>query len=99
MVGLLVVPIQMSLIPIFKLFVWLHINNTFLGVWLAHTAFGLPLAVFLLYNFISQLPSDLFETASLGGATPLPDVHSHRPAVVVAGVGGIRHLPVPVGLE
>ena len=69
MVGLLVVPIQMSLIPIFKLFVWLHINNTFLGVWLAHTAFGLPLAVFLLYNFISQLPADLFETASLDGAT------------------------------
>jgi len=69
MVGLLVVPIQMSLIPIFKLYVWLHINNTFLGVWLAHSAFGLPLAVFLLYNFISQLPADLFETASIDGAT------------------------------
>jgi len=69
MVGLLVVPLQMSLIPIFRLYVWLHINNTFLGIWLAHTAFGLPLAVFLLYNFISQLPVDLFETASIDGAT------------------------------
>ncbi len=47
----------------------LGINNTFLGVWLAHTAFGLPLAIFLLYNFISQLPGDLFETASIDGAT------------------------------
>ncbi len=47
----------------------LGINGSFLGVWLAHTAFGLPLAVFLLYNFISQLPSDLFETASIDGAS------------------------------
>jgi len=36
---------------------------------LAHSAFGLPLAIFLLYNFISQLPGDLFETASIDGAT------------------------------
>ena len=45
------------------------ISGTFLGVWLAHTGFGLPLAIFLLYNFISQLPGDLFETASIDGAT------------------------------
>jgi alpha-glucoside transport system permease protein len=68
-VGLLVVPLQMSLIPILRLYVTLHINYTFLGVWLAHSAFGLPLAIFLLYNFISQLPQDLFETASIDGAT------------------------------
>jgi alpha-glucoside transport system permease protein len=68
-VGLLVVPLQMSLIPVLQVYSALHINGTFLGVWLAHTGFGLPLAIFLLYNFISQLPGDLFETASLDGAT------------------------------
>jgi alpha-glucoside transport system permease protein len=63
------VPLQMSLIPILRLYDFLDINHSFLGVWIAHTAFGLPLAIFLLYNFISQLPQDLFETSSLDGAT------------------------------
>ncbi len=68
-VGLLVIPLQMSLIPILRLYGELGIGGTFLGVWLAHSAFGLPLAIFLLYNFISQLPVDLFETASIDGAS------------------------------
>jgi alpha-glucoside transport system permease protein len=68
-VALLVVPLQMSLIPVLQLYANLGINGTFLGVWLAHTGFGLPLAIFLLYNFMAQLPNDLFETASLDGAT------------------------------
>jgi alpha-glucoside transport system permease protein len=68
-VGLLVVPLQMALIPVLQIFSELGIAGTFLGIWLAHTGFGLPLAVFLLYNFISQLPDDLFETASIDGAT------------------------------
>ena len=68
-VALLVVPLQMALIPVQQFYGFLGINNTFIGVWLAHTAFGLPLAIFLLYNFISQLPNDLFETASIDGAT------------------------------
>jgi alpha-glucoside transport system permease protein len=68
-VALLVVPLQMALIPVQELYRGIGINQTFLGVWLAHTAFGLPLAIFLLYNFISQLPGDLFETASIDGAT------------------------------
>ena len=68
-VALLVVPLQMALIPVLELYRGLGINNSFLGVWLAHTSFGLPLAIFLLYNFISQLPNDLFETASIDGAT------------------------------
>ena len=70
-VGLLVVPLQMSLIPILRLYGNLHLNGTFLGIWLAHTAFGLPLAIFLLYNFISQLPKDLFESAAIDGASHL----------------------------
>ena len=68
-VGLLVVPLQMALIPVLQIYSELGIAGTFLGIWLAHTGFGLPLAVFLLYNFISQLPEDLFETASIDGAT------------------------------
>ena len=70
-VALLVVPIQMSLIPILKIYAAGNLYGTFLGIWLAHTGFGLPLAIFLLYNFISQLPRDLFESAALDGATHL----------------------------
>ncbi|HYK95371.1 MAG TPA: carbohydrate ABC transporter permease [Candidatus Dormibacteraeota bacterium] len=68
-VALLVVPLQMALIPILKLYSGASLYGTFLGIWLAHTAFGLPLAIFLLYNFMSQLPRDLFESASIDGAT------------------------------
>jgi alpha-glucoside transport system permease protein len=70
-VGLLVVPIQMSLIPILQIYSNGNLYGSFLGIWLAHTGFGLPLAIFLLYNFNSQLPRDLFESASIDGATHL----------------------------
>ena len=70
-VGLLVVPIQMSLIPILKIYSAGNLYGSFLGIWLAHTGFGLPLAIFLLYNFISQLPRDLFESAAIDGASHL----------------------------
>ena len=70
-VGLLVVPIQMSLIPILQIYSAGNLYGSFLGIWLAHTGFGLPLAIFLLYNFISQLPRDLFESASIDGASHL----------------------------
>jgi alpha-glucoside transport system permease protein len=68
-VGLLVVPLQMALIPVLQLYAELGWIGSFLGVWLAHAGFGLPLAVFLLYNFIAQLPEDLFESAAIDGAT------------------------------
>jgi alpha-glucoside transport system permease protein len=79
-VGLLVVPLQMALIPILRLynegatagqyilFPDLDLNGTFLGVWLAHAAFGLPLAVYLLRNYIGSLPSSLIESAKMDGA-------------------------------
>ena len=70
-VALLVVPIQMSLIPILQIYAAGNLYGSFLGIWLAHTGFGLPLAIFLLYNFMSQLPRDLFESASIDGATHL----------------------------
>ncbi|MCP4304992.1 MAG: carbohydrate ABC transporter permease [bacterium] len=68
-VGLLVVPLQMTLVPLLQLYTDLELTGTFLGVWLAHTGFGLPLAVYLLYNYISQLPKDLFESAHIDGAS------------------------------
>ena len=70
-VGLLVVPLQMTLIPVLRLFSGLHIAGTFPAIWLAHTAYGLPFAVFLLRNFIGALPRDLFEAAILDGASDL----------------------------
>ena len=98
-VALLVVPIQMSLIPILQIYAAGNLYGSFLGIWLAHTGFGLPLAIFLLYNFMSQLPRDLFESAAIDGASAPPDVHPARPAAVHPGPRGDRHLPVPVGLE
>lgn len=68
-VGLLVVPLQIALIPVLKAYLAIHLNGTFLAVWLAHAGFGLALATYLLYNYISQLPKDLIESASLDGAS------------------------------
>ncbi len=70
-VGLMVVPLQMSLIPLLRLYTRLDLNGTFLGIWLAHTGFGLPLAVFLLYGYISSLPEEIIESARVDGASPL----------------------------
>jgi alpha-glucoside transport system permease protein len=79
-VGLLVVPLQMALIPILRLFTqgiiigrWivfpdLDLNQSFLGIWLAHAAFGLPLAIYLLRNYIGSLPSSIIESARIDGA-------------------------------
>lgn len=69
-VGLLVVPLQMTLIPILRLYNKLHLTGTFPGIWLAHTGYGLPLAIYLLRNFFGTLPRDLFESAYLDGASP-----------------------------
>ncbi len=68
-VGLLVVPLQIALIPILRDYVKLNLNGTFLAVWLAHTGFGLPLATYLLYNYISSLPRDILESAFIDGAS------------------------------
>ena len=69
MIGLLVVPIQTTLIPVLRAYNTLGLAGTFWGVWLAHTAYGLPLGIYLLRNYISSLPRDLIEAAMLDGAT------------------------------
>lgn len=79
-VGLLVVPLQMALIPILKLYSQgiaiggftiipdLDLNGTYMAVWLAHTGFGLPLATYLLRNYIGSLPASTIESAKIDGA-------------------------------
>jgi alpha-glucoside transport system permease protein len=68
-VGLLVVPLQMTLIPILRLYNRLHLTGTFPGIWLAHTGYGLPFAVYLLRNFFGTLPKEMLESAELDGAS------------------------------
>lgn len=68
-VALLVVPLQIALVPILKDYSRLGLNGTFLAIWLAHTGFGLPLATYLLYNYISGLPRDILESAFIDGAS------------------------------
>jgi len=81
LVGLLAVPLQLTFIPLLTLAVKLGLNsgNTlpgglnagFLAVWIAHTAYGLPFAIYLLANFFRVLPTDLFESAEIDGAGPV----------------------------
>ncbi len=68
-VALLVVPLQIALIPILRDYVKLDLNGTFLAIWLAHTGFGLPLATYLLFNYISTIPRDILESAFIDGAS------------------------------
>ncbi|WP_380051962.1 carbohydrate ABC transporter permease [Falsihalocynthiibacter sp. SS001] len=68
-VGLLVVPLQMALIPLLRLHNEIGIGKSYLGIWLAHTGFGLPLAIYLLRNYIAGLPREVIESARVDGAT------------------------------
>ncbi|MFN3279838.1 MAG: carbohydrate ABC transporter permease [Paracoccus hibiscisoli] len=68
-VGLLVVPLQVALIPLLRLHNELGIGKGYLGIWLAHTGFGLPLAVYLLRNYMVGLPREVIESARVDGAT------------------------------
>lgn len=68
-VALLVVPLQIALVPILRDYRALNLNGTFLAIWLAHTGFGLALATYLLYNYISTLPRDILESAFIDGAS------------------------------
>jgi alpha-glucoside transport system permease protein len=68
-VGLLVVPLQLAFVPLTIIHGWFGIGKSFLGIWLAHTGFGLPLAVYLLRNYMVGLPRDIIENARVDGAT------------------------------
>lgn len=68
-VALLVVPLQIALVPILRDYVAIGLNGTYLGIWLAHTGFGLPLAIYLFYNYIGNLPREILESAFIDGAS------------------------------
>ncbi|RWC93851.1 MAG: carbohydrate ABC transporter permease [Mesorhizobium sp.] len=73
-IGLLVVPLQMSLIPLLKLYNGVGSffgvpSKTYLGIWLAHTGFGLPFAIYLLRSYIAGLPREIMESARIDGAS------------------------------
>jgi len=74
-VGLLVVPLQVTFVPVLTLFrdfkpFGIAINGTMLAVWLAHTGYGLPFAIYLLRNYFGGLPREVFESAAIDGAGP-----------------------------
>jgi alpha-glucoside transport system permease protein len=70
-IALLVVPLQMALIPMFRLYETFGINDTVFALILFHTAFGLPFAIFLLRNFFIGIPKELLEAARIDGASEL----------------------------
>ena len=70
-VALLVIPIQMTFVPILQLFNATHLTGNFVGIWLAHSAYGLPFAIYLLHSFFAGLPRSLIEAARMDGSSEL----------------------------
>jgi alpha-glucoside transport system permease protein len=68
-VGLLVVPTQVALVPLLQIYGQLGINGTFLAIWLAHIGFGMPLAVYIIRNYMATLPKEVIESAKIDGAS------------------------------
>ena len=65
--ALQIVPVQVTLIPLQTIFVSLGLQNSFWPVWTSHTIFGLPLAIFLLHNFMKEVPASIVEAARVDG--------------------------------
>src|SRR5918997_3939376 len=76
LVGLLVIPLQVTLVPVLRLFgtitevTGVPVHGSFLALWLAHTGYGLPFAIYLLRNYFGGLPREVFESAAIDGASP-----------------------------
>jgi alpha-glucoside transport system permease protein len=68
-VGLLVVPSQVALVPLLKIYGALGLNGTFLAIWLVHIGFGMPLAVYITRNYMATLPKEVIESAKIDGAS------------------------------
>ena len=97
-VGMMIIPLQMSLIPLLKLMKGgailfgipiipeLNLNGTFVAVWFAHTGFGLPLATFLLRDFMMGLPRSVVESAKIDGASHLVTFFKLVLPLSVAGI-------------
>lgn len=68
-VMMMVIPTQMTFVPVLRLYNKLSMSGTFVGLWLVHTGYGLPFAIFMLHNFFQALPDDLFQAAYIDGAS------------------------------
>jgi len=71
LIGLMVVPLQITFIPILPFYHWLGLSGTFTGIWLAHAGYGLPLATYLLHSYMGSIPKELFDSASIDGASTM----------------------------
>jgi alpha-glucoside transport system permease protein len=69
LVGLQIVPLQLALVPIARMYTSIGLQDTFLGIWLFHTGFGLPYAIYLMRNFLGGLPKEIFESVYIDGAS------------------------------
>ena len=67
-IALQIVPLQVTLVPLLELYVHAHLTGTFWTLWLSHSTFALPLAIYLLHNFIKEVPPTLIEAARVDGA-------------------------------
>ncbi len=69
-IALLVVPLQITLVPVLRLLNGLGLTGTFVGIWLVHLGYGLPFAIFLLRSFFAGLPREMLDAAAIDGASP-----------------------------
>lgn len=69
LIALLVVPLQVAFIPLLQFYDLFNLNGTFAAVWLAHAGFGMPLAIYILRNYMSSLPREIIESAKIDGAS------------------------------
>ncbi len=68
-VAMMVVPLQIAIVPVLSDLSKVNLSGQFLGIWMAHTGFGLPLAIYLLFNYISTIPREILESAFIDGAS------------------------------
>ena len=98
-IALLIIPLQTTWVPVLRIYNIFGLAGTWPGIWLAHTAYGTPFAIFLLYNFFADLPGEVFDSARVDGASRIDDILSHRAAALYAGAGIAGDFPVCLGLE
>ncbi|MCK7481681.1 MAG: hypothetical protein M0C28_34320 [Candidatus Moduliflexus flocculans] len=91
-VALLVVPLQIALVPILQDYTKLDLNGTFLAIWLAHTGFGLPLAIYLLFNYISELAARY--SGSRPSSTAPPTSPSSRSLILPLSVPALASFAI-----
>ena len=98
-IALLIIPLQTTWVPVLRIFNIFGLAGTWPGIWLAHTAYGTPFAIFLLYNFFADLPGEVFDSARVDGASELMIFFRIVLPLLDAGAGIAGDIPVCLGLE